>query len=40
MTALLVFIAFLAALGIASALGWTTDSRDTNYGFTKGDFHV
>ncbi|MCU1659113.1 MAG: hypothetical protein JWO57_3769 [Pseudonocardiales bacterium] len=31
MVALLVFASVLALLGVASALGWTCDSRDSEY---------
>jgi hypothetical protein len=32
MVALLVLVAFLIFLGVASALGWTYDSRDPEFG--------
>jgi hypothetical protein len=33
--AALIFLAFLIALGIASALGWTYDSRDPEFGLGR-----
>jgi hypothetical protein len=32
MTAIIVFVVLLAALGAAVLLGWTADSRDPDYG--------